>query len=159
MIEKERKRFQVRTDLAIEAREIIDERNKPEKIEIPGVEVEAQESESFTLTHVKIVTEEGSAQMGKPIGSYITIESEFLKGNHATEREEMTEVLAKELKKLVTKQSVESVLIIGLGNWNVTPDALGPKVVSKVLVTRHIKESLPEEIQGKVCPVSAVSPG
>ena len=153
------KKFQVRTDLAIEAREIIDKRNKQEQVEIDGVEVETRQEEAYTLTHVKITDEDGSTQMGKPMGSYITIESPYLKENSVEERETLIQVVAEELKKLLAPISIQSVLIIGLGNWNVTPDALGPMVVSRVLVTRHLKETLPSEMQEKVAPVAAVSPG
>ena len=76
-------RFSVRTDLAIEARELAQQSHPPENDELDGVEVETQETPDFHLTRVRIVSENGSQLMGKPMGSYITIESEKLKENDA----------------------------------------------------------------------------
>ena len=68
-------------------------------------------------------------------------------------------MLSKELQHLAKPKKRGTVLVVGLGNWNITPDALGPKVVSRVLVTRHLRDTLPEDIAQTVRPVAAVSPG
>ncbi|WP_243423682.1 GPR endopeptidase [Anaerotignum lactatifermentans] len=151
-------KFAARTDLAIEARELAREKSREEK-EPDGVEVENLEEEDYVLTRVRIRNEAGSRIMGKPVGSYITLESQSLKENDIFSHEAITKALARELRELAGLEEGDTVLIAGLGNWNITPDALGPKVVSKVLVTRHLGESLPEEILRTVRPVAAVSPG
>lgn len=151
-------KFMARTDLAIEAREMAKEKSREEK-EPDGVEVETIEEEQYDLTRVKILNETGSRMMGKPVGSYITIESRSLKENDIFSHETIIKVLAQELRELARLEEGDTVLVAGLGNWNITPDALGPKVVSKVLVTRHLENSLPEEILRTVRPVAAVSPG
>lgn len=157
MYQKEGK-FTARTDLAIEAREMVKE--KSHKAEEPdGVAVETAEGEQYELTRVRILNETGSRMMGKPVGNYITIESQSLKENDVFSHERITKVLAHELKELAKLEEGDTVLVAGLGNWNITPDALGPKVVSKVLVTRHLEDSLPEELLRTVRPVAAVSPG
>lgn len=151
--------FSVRTDLAIEAREMAAESQPKKGNELDGVDVQTQEEEDYSLTHVRILSEAGSRLMGKPIGNYITIESEKLKENDVDCHEEMIRILAENIRSLAKLGEDDCVLVAGLGNWNITPDALGPKVVSKILVTRHLQGTLPEEIEETVRPVAAVSPG
>lgn len=151
--------FSVRTDLAIEARELAAEGHTEETDELDGVTVETEENPDYFLTHVCILSEKGSQLMGKPMGNYITLESEKLKENDVECHEKIIKVLAENIRSLVTFGEKDCILVAGLGNWNITPDALGPKVVSKVLVTRHLQGTLPEEIEETVRPVAAVSPG
>lgn len=153
--------FSVRTDLAVEAREmaraglgLTKDTDEPD-----GVEVKTQEEKDYNLTHVRIVSEEGSRLMGKPMGNYITIESEKLKENDVECHEKIIRLLAENIRSLTNLKEDDCILVAGLGNWNITPDALGPKVVSKILVTRHLQGTLPEEIEETVRSVAAVSPG
>ena len=148
--------FQVRTDLAIEARELYTEQNKRE---VPGVEVEREEEKEYTITRVKILDETGSKNMGKAIGSYITIEVPGLKKTDQDLKDEISKVLAKEIKELAKTDKKTKTLIVGLGNWNVTPDALGPKVVERALVTRHFFVAYKKDEDDTVANVSAISPG
>ncbi|MDD3394796.1 MAG: GPR endopeptidase [Anaerotignum sp.] len=157
--EKKKNTFQIRTDLAIEAREILQEKREKVENEQNGVKVETEEGECYTLTKVSIFNEEGSEAMGKPKGEYITIESQELKENAVECHEVIIKLLAEQLRKLAQTKDEDCILVIGLGNWNITPDALGPKVVSRILVTRHLQGALPEEIEGTVRPVAAISPG
>lgn len=147
----------IRTDLAIEAKEYFEEENKRK---IPGIEIEiSSERKNIKVTKVQITDEIGSAAIGKPIGNYITIETPDFKNRDIDLMEDVSRVLAGELIKLADLKEDSSVLIVGLGNWNITPDALGPKVAEKVMVTRHITEYVPEQIDDSVRPVSAISPG
>ena len=150
--------FSVRTDLAIEARELA-QQEAAEADELEGVEIKTEETDDYFLTHVRILSEEGSHLMGKPMGNYITLEAEKLKENDAECHEKIIKVLAENIRSLAQFDEESCILVAGLGNWNITPDALGPKVVSKVLVTRHLQGTLPEEIEETVRPVAAVSPG
>ena len=152
------KSFSVRTDLAIEARELA-QQNAQEADRLDGVDVSTKEDPDYFLTHVRIHSEEGSRLMGKPKGDYITLESEKLKENDAECHEKIIKILAENIRSLVKFGEDDCILVAGLGNWNITPDALGPKVVSKILVTRHLQGTLPEEIEETVRPVAAVSPG
>lgn len=151
--------FSVRTDLAIEAREIVAESQSTQEGILDGIEVKTQEEPDYSLTHVHILSDSGSRLMGKPIGNYITIEAEKLKENDIECHEEIIRLLAENIRSLANLGEKDCVLVAGLGNWNITPDALGPKVVSKILVTRHLQGSLPEEIEKTVRPVAAISPG
>ncbi|MDR1638535.1 MAG: GPR endopeptidase [Clostridiales bacterium] len=152
--------FSVRTDLALEARELIDEPEEEEH-SIDGIEVSEEEHQNkkIRVTWVEVFNEAGAKAIGKPVGNYITIESQAMKENDLETHEEISKLMAKKLEKLRKLKKNSSILVVGLGNWNVTPDALGPKVVSKILVTRHLSEQLPESLYGLVRSVSAVSPG
>lgn len=148
--------FSVRTDLAIESREMLE---SDENDKVDGVEVENEEHDNIFITHVKILNESGSTAMGKPIGNYITIEADKMKENDVECHEEIMKIVADNIVKLAKLKEDSVILVVGLGNWNITPDALGPKVISKVLVTRHLVGDVPEQIEGHVRPVAAVAPG
>ncbi|MDR1540883.1 MAG: GPR endopeptidase [Clostridiales bacterium] len=154
-------RFSVRTDLALEAREILDDESEEQIKEYDGIEIFEENfyNRQIKVTWVEVFNENGAKALGKPLGNYITIESKAMKENDVDAHEEIVKVMAKKLQKLRKLKKNAVVLIVGLGNWNVTPDALGPKVVSKVLVTRHLSEHLPEELKGLMRSVSAISPG
>ena len=147
----------IRTDLAIEAREFY---NKQEnKADIPGVEVDVIKKDNITVTRVKVIEEVGARIIGKPKGNYITIEVPKLKENDKDLHDEVGKILAEEVVHIVNLNDQSVILVVGLGNWNVTPDALGPRVVEHLLVTRHIKEYVPDQIDEGVRSVCAVAPG
>lgn len=149
--------YSIRTDLAIEVTEMITQETDNSHIE--GVELYVDNIDNIEVSWVNIKNEKGQETMGKPIGNYVTIESESMKENDVITHEKITDIFSKNLIKLCNLDENSTILIVGLGNWNVTPDALGPKVISKVLVTRHIRDTLPKEIDKGVRPVSAISPG
>ncbi len=146
----------IRTDLALEAKEI--QEGKGNK-DIPGVIVDNAGTEDIKITRVKIEEEAGSEMMGKPVGNYITLEVPRLKEKDIDLMEDVSRALAKELISLVKLNDNSVILVVGLGNWNITPDALGPKVIEKIMVTRHMTEFLPEQIDEGVRSVCALSPG
>ncbi|NMB07603.1 MAG: GPR endopeptidase [Tissierellia bacterium] len=148
--------LEIRTDLAIESKELYRETNKEEA---PGVEVEKLEDEEYEITRVKILDEKGEESLGKPKGTYITIQVPKLKSADQDLKDKISKVLAKEIKGLGKSNKDTKTLIIGLGNWNVTPDALGPKVVDRVLVTRQYFIAYNKEEDETVANVSALSPG
>lgn len=153
----------IRTDLALEGNELFQEQQlkeqKQENRMPPGVEVENAGSEDIKITRVKVVSEEGEKAIGKPMGNYITLEVPGLRYHQQELYENTCKELAKELTKIIKLEEHDTVLVIGLGNWNVTPDALGPKVVSSLMVTRHLLEYVPEEVDEGVRPVCAIAPG
>jgi spore protease len=93
------------------------------------------------------------------MGNYITLEIPGLRDNDQQLYEDTCRALAKELTGILKLDDKTMTLVVGLGNWNVTPDALGPKVVSSMMVTRHLLEYLPEQVDEGVRPVCAVAPG
>lgn len=153
--------YNFRTDLADERRDLYKKANKIEN-EVNGVEAEEEQiTDKIKVTRVKITNEQGEQAIGKKKGNYITIDIQ--KMNIITEEEaaKASETLANELRKLVENkiQNKEDVLIVGLGNEEVTPDALGPNVVKDIEVTRHIINYLPQYIDENARPVSAIAPG
>ena len=151
-------RFRIRTDLALEARESFEE----EDVKIRGVRIEEEEDKELELhtTTVVIETENGAKTMGKPVGTYITMEAPNMSVPDEGYHREISEKLAEHLRTLMG-EGEKSVLIVGLGNRDVTPDALGPYVVQNVRITRHlIREygaaSLGEE---QMNPISGIVPG
>ncbi len=146
----------IRTDLAIEAREMYSERQRRE---IPGVEVDIDRDEDITVTRVKVTEDVGAKIIGKPKGNYVTIEVPKLRENDKDLQEDVCRALATEITKIVKLNDQSVILVVGLGNWNITPDALGPRVVDHLMVTRHIKEYVPEQIDEGVRSVCAVAPG
>ncbi len=152
----------VRTDLTLEAHELLRERavkEKKEKQDIPGIEVENAGDEEIKITRVRVTSPTGEAAIGKPMGNYITLEIPGLRDNDQELYENTCKALAKELVSILSLGEKTMTLVVGLGNWNVTPDALGPKVVSSMMVTRHLLEYLPEQVDEGVRPVCAVAPG
>ena len=146
----------VRTDLAVEARQIYKEENKKDA---DGVEIEESVEDDTKITKVRIINEDGAKKMGKDIGNYITIDIPEFTAYDGELMDNVSKILGKILKNLVKVSANNMVLVVGLGNKEVTPDALGPKVVEKIMVTRHLKEVMPETIDDLVVPVSAISPG
>lgn len=138
MIENDKKWSGVRTDLALEEQE----RFQEERVEIRGVEVHEweQEQEGIRISQVIVKTEEGAAAMGKPVGRYLTLEAPRLAEKDNDFHKEVTKSLAERILELLKLHHVEktSILVVGLGNQNATPDALGPKVLEHLQVTRQL---------------------
>ncbi|MFZ3101665.1 MAG: GPR endopeptidase [Desulfitobacteriaceae bacterium] len=148
--------YKVNLDLALEAHEIV--RGETDQ-EIPGVRLEEERFDHATVTTITIETAQGVQEMGKPLGQYITIDAPDIRQNDYLIHKEITEILAQKLLKFMNLSENASVLLVGLGNWNATPDALGPQVVNKSLVTRHLFHYSPTELNGKLRKVSAIAPG
>ena len=153
--------YNFRTDLADERRDLYRKANSIENV-VNGVETEVEDvNEKIKVTRVKITNEEGEQAIGKPKGDYITIDIKRINLLTDEELEESSKILAEELKKLIGEkiEFKDDVLIVGLGNEEVTPDALGPNVIKNVEVTRHIINYLPQYIDENARPVSAIAPG
>ena len=117
-----------RTDLAVEQRELFGE-------DIKGVDYSVEDVGGLRIERLSINTERASQLLKKPTGTYITAELPPLTDNVRDTDERLT-ALADEIKKLLPVHGL--VLVAGLGNIEITPDALGPKAASKVMATRHI---------------------
>ena len=149
-----------RTDLALERRDIFKKSNNLD--EIDGIDAEEKViDENLKVSKVKITNSNGEQAIGKPIGDYITIDIKNLKIADEEEIQKSAEVLSNELKQIIDKHIdyKDDILVAGLGNLNVTPDSLGPKVVSDIDITRHIIKYMPQYIDENARPVSALSPG
>ena len=142
----------IHTDLAMEARESNSALN--------GVSEERTDNEHYSVSRIKIDTDEAASALQKSKGLYITIEAPDLVLREPELIKAVTEALSAELTGLIDKGGTSgTVLVVGLGNRAVTPDALGPKTAEKILITRHIKQYMPDAIPNGVRSVCAVSPG
>ncbi len=152
--------YNFRTDLALERRDIYQKVNKLQNID--GIESTEEEiNENIKVSRVKVINENGMQAIGKPEGNYITIDVKKLKLAGEEEIQKASEILSNELRKIIDMHTDKQgeILIVGLGNIYVTPDALGPKVINEIDVTRHIIKYLPQYVEEGTRPVSAISPG
>ena len=149
----------IRTDLALETTERFAEENT----EIRGVEIheEYDEEKEIRTTVVRIVTENGAKSMGRPQGTYITIEAPDLSEPDEDYHREISEEISSHLKQLIDLKKEKSILVVGLGNSAITADALGPHVVENLRMTRHIirEYSLRGIGYDKMHRVSGIVPG
>jgi spore protease len=153
-------KYGVRTDLAIEAHEVIVEREGPP--ELPGVIVKNEETEYASISRVTVENEVGARLIGKAPGNYSTIEAPGLRSHNREIHQDLGVLVAKEIQWFIDQHQLgpeDSVLVVGLGNWNATPDALGPKVVGELMVTRHLLEFSPPELRKGLRPIAAIAPG
>lgn len=142
----------IRTDLAMEA--------AANAGNIPGVEVlQGEAIPGVTRVRVRVLTDEGERSVGKKRGTYVTLEApELARGDTAID-EGCAKLLAEEIKAMAGDAVRGVVLVVGLGNRMVTPDALGPAVCDSVFVTRHIHQYAPDAIDARIGNVSAIAPG
>ncbi len=151
--------FNIRTDLAIEAREIYRETAVKKEEEAPGIICETDGDDDIVITRVQITSEEGERALGKKMGRYITLEIPRLKQNDPELQIKATEALCHELRRMIGEDEDRITLVAGLGNSKITPDSLGPKVISSLMVTRHLFSNLPEGVGEGLSPVCALAPG
>ena len=151
--------FGIRTDLAVESKEKYEKDN----VEIKGVAIQEKYEEALDLntTVVRIQTEQGAKAMEKPKGTYITMEAPNLIVPDEDYHREISQALAHHLKELLHLEKERSILVVGLGNREITPDALGPQVVQNLKITRHIIKEYGKAGMGKkkVHQISSLVPG
>lgn len=151
--------YSVRTDLAVEAKEMA---QGPQKTPIPGVNEEVEEADGIKVTRLGVANNAGSQAIGRAIGNYVTLEVPALRGGDTGLQQKVSTVFAREFEQFMSRIGINknsTVLIVGLGNWNVTPDSLGPLVVENALITRQFYELVPDQISPGYRNVSAIAPG
>jgi len=148
--------FGINIDMALEAHDLVRGQTGQE---IPGVKKDEQSFEHAQVTVIEVMDASGEKLMGKPVGTYVTIDAPEIRQNNKQIHNEIAEILAKQLGNILKIGPEDNVLIVGLGNWNATPDALGPRVVNYTLVTRHLKKYAPQDLSGSLRSVSALAPG
>ncbi|HEY8529474.1 MAG TPA: GPR endopeptidase [Paenibacillaceae bacterium] len=159
MPEPDLQAYAVRTDLALEARDMA---ASPGEGEVPGVWSETESRDGIRVTRMEIRTDEASRKLGKMKGHYVTLEVPGLRNGDSDLYDRVADCFAREFEAFLGRLGVSasaSVLIVGLGNVNVTPDALGPMVVENLLVTRHLFELMRDQVDPGYRPVSAIAPG
>lgn len=161
-------KFSIRTDLAIEATEMALAQKAVGTVEqeenlsqIEGVIIKEKEVNDIKISLVE-VSGEAESQLGKKAGRYLTIEVQGIREQDTPLQQKVEEIFANEFSHFLEGIGInknDSCLVVGLGNWNVTPDALGPIVCENLLVTRHLFQLQPENIEEGYRSVSALSPG
>lgn len=153
--------YEVRTDLALEASESL----KTREGHLNGVSVEEKNVPEVdaVITKVQIETKNAAKRMGKPVGTYITMEVPGLAEDDTGFHDKISKLLAEQIRELLgqdEKLEEKSIMIVGLGNRAVTADALGPKVIDHLSVTRHILNTYGKEAYTTAVPsISAMEPG
>ena len=153
--------YNFRTDLANERTEIYKKMNNQQD-NIDGIETQDENiNDQIKVERVKIINENGVKAIGKPVGNYITIDIKNLKIAREEEISNAAKTLTNELRILVKEHinNQDDILVVGLGNKSVTPDALGPKVVNEIDITRHLLKYVPQYVKEGARPVSAIAPG
>lgn len=167
MEELDLSKYSVRTDLAVEAREMVladrasNVGEQEDLSQIEGVIIKEKEENDIKISLVEI-TSEGAETLGKKEGKYLTIEVVGIRQQDTELQKKVEETFALEFSHFLKGLGINedaSCLVVGLGNWNVTPDALGPQVCENLLVTRHLYELSPETVEQGYRPVSALAPG
>lgn len=143
-----------RTDLALEAHQYAAGTAR----RLPGVEIREERHGPVTISRVRVMDEDGSKSIGKPPGNYITLEARDLLKRNRTVQEQVARLLATEIRSLF-QPTVRDVMVVGLGNWKATPDALGPKVVENLMITRHLSDYVPADLRGGLGSLCALAPG
>lgn len=151
--------YEKRTDLAIEVKESFPE----DTVEIDGVVLEKETVDDLEITTVEICNEQGALQMKKPIGCYITLEFAQKKPltaeREAVLAEQVKQILQKMIQRTAGKTESVFILLSGLGNRFATPDALGPFIVEKVSMNRHMKKEFADLVPSNEKTICGIAPG
>lgn len=150
------KLLNINLDLAVEAHDLL---RGDTGQEIPGVKMDENPFEYGQLKTITILNDQGAAIMGRAPGTYITMDSSAIRENNKMVHKKIGEVLAEKLQEILPLQDDTVILVVGLGNWNATPDALGPKVIEYSMATRHLFQYAPEELRQGLRSVCIFAPG
>lgn len=141
-----------RTDLAVEA---VAQRDG----HVRGVEIDEEREGEIAISRVRVTTSEAEQAIGKPRGTYVTLDAPGLRKRDTGVQEQLARLIYAELQGLLSLREDSNVFVVGLGNWNATPDAIGPRVAGEILVTRHLRGQVPSDLKGQLRSVSALAPG
>lgn len=137
--------FTKRTDLALEAREIWQE-SAEKTTRLSGVKATKRKAEGYPVTRVDILDQRGEEALGKRAGSYLTVDLTTFWQRKSGFFDRAVRAVGSELKSLIPEEG--GVLVVGLGNAAMTPDAVGPLAADHVLVTRHLISAMPKHFSG-----------
>ena len=147
---------QRRTDLALEAAQLWREGGNTG--ELPGVTQQESTREGYPVTTVKVLDDRGAKAIGKPVGTYVTVDLSALVRREEDAFGRAARAVAAELKALLKLPEGAPALVVGLGNRAITPDNIGPAAADHTMVTRHLVEQVPEHF-GSFRPVAALAAG
>lgn len=145
----------IRTDLALETHEYFTESAQ----NLDGVNIYNRSTKDIEITHIEVKTEDAAAKMGKPTGNYITLSTPDLRYIDKKLYERIVKKIADEINQLITDDIEKPILVVGLGNRAITSDSLGPEVVDRLVITRHMFTHAPELLSPDFASVCAIAPG
>lgn len=145
--------FDFRTDMADERVKLCEKNGKIEGISSEDINY----NDKIKLTKVNVLNEKGKEKIGKDIGTYITLEIKDIQIISKEELEQISKILAEQIKELIINYN--SILVVGLGNIDTTVDSIGPKVIKDINITRHLKKYVPELIKENTKEISGLAPG
>lgn len=146
-----------RTDLALEAKQIW-ENSARKTTRLEGVIAREEQGDGYHITEVEVINSAGEKALGKPRGKYVTLELPQLCRREKADYYSAAELVAEQLLGLMELAPDAPVLVVGLGNRAMTPDAVGPKAMESLLVTRHLTQNMPQQF-GMLRPVTALITG
>ena len=144
-----------RTDLALETHESFTENAE----QLQGVKVVDKSTKDAKITHVIIETDDAAQKMGKPVGNYITLQLPDLRYIDKKLYAKICKQVSDEIKVLIEDDVEKPILVVGLGNRAITSDSLGPEVVDRLIITRHLFSHAPEMLSANYASVCAIAPG
>ena len=146
----------IRTDLAMENHAYLVETAE----EITGIDASEMEKDGITVSRIRVKDEIGAQKIGKPVGNYITLFLPEIQYMDKDMYEQVCKTIAEELQGLLnTSSSDKPILIIGLGNRFITSDSLGPAVIDRLMITRHLFSYAPETLSDNLSSVCGIAPG
>jgi len=153
---EEIRKFQIRTDLVVEANEEV----KKSDTKLKGIIVKEDYNKELgvLVTRLTVTNKMGEKAINKPMGNYITIESKKLASGDEEYNNQIAKIIANNLLDLIKehlKQKKLSILVVGLGNRDITPDSLGPDVVDNIFIDRHYNDEGSIVLSGMVPGVMA----
>lgn len=146
-----------RTDMADERVAEYKKKNKISKID--GIKIDTYQDKMYNFTCVEVLNEAGEKALEKKKGKYISLEINDVTYLEESEKEKIVDAFSNMIKELLKGYSHKSILVVGLGNKNVTPDSLGPKVIDKINVTRHLFTYAKDLVTDENFVISAIAPG
>ncbi len=125
----------------------------------PDIDFKQIEESNIKISKIKIKNKRGEKLLGKKIGYYSTLELPKMLHYDIDMMDKVSLMFGNVLKEFVNMDSTKSAFVVGLGNWNIIADSLGPKVVSKLFVTRHLRNCVSKHLLKNISSVCALSPG
>ncbi|MBA4493115.1 GPR endopeptidase [Paenactinomyces guangxiensis] len=153
--------YSIRTDLAREAHDMAVQQ-RGDGSSIPGVRIDERTENGITTSWIWIDDETGAREMGKVPGTYMTLEVPALRSQDSMLEQQVATHFANQFNRFLEEVGIginDSVMLVGLGNWNVTPDSFGPLVIKNALITRHLFTLAPEQVSEGYRSACAISPG
>lgn len=156
---KNKQKESFRSDLALEVVEVRELLESTPRSEMPGVDTTSEEENGIKISRIGIKSPAAEKAMNKAMGNYVNIECPGMREKDSELQDRMSEVVARELRELAGFRDGMELLVVGLGNWNVTPDSIGPRVINDLVITRHLLKLVPDKLGPGFRSMAGIAPG